>query len=136
MRLNSGLLLLLVLIGLHSQSCQVEAFELAELFRWPIDRISEKFFKWNPFKKVSPAQTSFNEADESSALYEWNVNNDSSQNSTRRYYNYGCECLNYSCSCCGHIEVNKINLNETGRSIIYTLAVLKCFLFINTVLWS
>lgn len=27
---------------------------------------------------------------------------------------YGCECQNYSCGCCAHLEVPKVGLNDTG----------------------
>ncbi|XP_013389938.1 uncharacterized protein LOC106158476 [Lingula anatina] len=28
--------------------------------------------------------------------------------------NSGCKCVNYNCGCCAHMEVSKIELNETG----------------------
>lgn len=28
----------------------------------------------------------------------------------------GCNCVGYTCGCCQHIEVEKIGLNDTGKS--------------------
>jgi hypothetical protein len=109
---------ILVIIGLYAHQNQVEAFQIGDFFKWPFS-LSEKLFNWNPFKASSPAKTRLNgwhSIDEDSPLFEWKSNNLTNFNSTniKRFYTYGCECRNYTCSCCGHIEVGKINLNETG----------------------
>ena len=104
-----------LLVFCCSNHYNVEAFELADFIKWPINKLSEKLLNWNPFKIASPVSNPFR--DHETALYEWNMNiTDEKINSTiiQKYYNYGCDCKNYSCSCCGHIEVKKINLNETG----------------------
>lgn len=28
----------------------------------------------------------------------------------------GCNCVGYTCGCCQHLEVDKIGLNDTGKS--------------------
>lgn len=28
----------------------------------------------------------------------------------------GCSCVGYTCGCCQHLEVDKIGLNDTGKS--------------------
>lgn len=33
----------------------------------------------------------------------------------KRNYMYGCKCESQNCSCCAHVEVKKIKLNNTGK---------------------
>jgi len=36
-------------------------------------------------------------------------------NDTSSYYSTGgCNCINLACLCCAHLEINELNLNETG----------------------
>lgn len=116
---KSSIYSILFIIGLYAHQVEVEAFEIGDIFKWPFS-LSEKLFNWNPFKVSSPANTRFNNwhgINEDSPLFEWKSNNLTNLNETnaKRYYTYGCECRNFTCSCCGHIEVGKINLNETGK---------------------
>ncbi len=43
-----------------------------------------------------------------------NTNNRLTIYSKHKYLASGCLCLNYTCSCCSHVEIAKINLNDTG----------------------
>lgn len=45
--------------------------------------------------------------------------NDSSNNS---YVNTGgCSCVNLTCMCCAHLEIDQLNLNDTGADLVYFL---------------
>jgi hypothetical protein len=122
---------ILIIIGIFADQTRVEAFEIGDIFKWPFS-LSEKLFNWNPFKVSIPTKTRFNNwhgIDEDSPLFEWKSTNLTSLNQTnvKRYYTYGCECRNYSCSCCGHIEVGRINLNETGKILFVSNYILKTY---------
>lgn len=89
-----------------------DAFNLMSLdvFRNPLGEMTEKLFNWNPFKTISPATDFIKKtAGDLESLF------DTTMNSTRRSYEYGCECSNFTCSCCSHIEISKIGVNNTGK---------------------
>ncbi|RNA13806.1 hypothetical protein BpHYR1_040165 [Brachionus plicatilis] len=70
----------------------------------PFGSVPQSFFNWNPL------------ADSNSLLgepfeFDLNVTN---QTNVKRSYIYGCNCEGRNCSCCAHVEVKKIKLNDTG----------------------
>lgn len=46
--------------------------------------------------------------------FEFDLDN-SNQTIDKRNYMYGCKCESQNCSCCAHVEVKKIKLNNTGK---------------------
>lgn len=81
----------------------------------PFDSLAQKLFDWNPLAEHKSW------LDES---FKFDLN-DNNQTSVKRNYMYGCKCESRNCSCCAHIEVNKIKLNDTGNFCILEIFLIK-----------
>ena len=108
-----SVLFALYLITVLNEKNRVEAFSFYDFFKLPLGYLTEKLFNWNPFKthikENNYLKTLF---DEFSLI---DPNNDYINGTIeRKRFPYGCNCISYSCICCAHIEINKLNLNDTG----------------------
>jgi hypothetical protein len=96
-----------VLLSVNNR--KADAFNVFDLFQRQISELTQNLFNWNPFRTI---HRELEQIESDVDLLDPN-----SENKTvpRRFYKYGCNCFNHSCSCCSHVEVNKINLNDTGK---------------------
>ena len=110
-----AVLLSFYLLTVLNQNNRVEAFNFFDLIRTPLGKMAESLFGWNPFKNTNPLRNSlygkmaFDDADLIRAAS--NISNDTI---TKGRYSYGCNCIEYSCRCCSHVEINQFNLNNSG----------------------
>lgn len=117
--MNSKILIcvLVALISQLSQREQVEAFNINPfgLLSRPIVSFTETFFNWNPFRSKEEPKAITEEKEEPEAQVIEDVGGlDLNVTEIKRHYFYGCECINYKCSCCAHVEVHRLKLNNTG----------------------
>ena len=45
------------------------------------------------------------------------LNKDNNNENSSYYSTGGCSCVNLTCLCCAHLEIDQLNLNQTGKSI-------------------
>ena len=83
----------------------------------PIGMILQQVMRMNPLKMIFAYLSNIEDAND----IEPGLERFRNLSTDKRYYPYGCECENYTCSCCGHVEVNKIRLNETGLKHVLTI---------------
>lgn len=83
-----------------------------EVLQKKLSQITDRILSWSPFGiSNSKVTTKYNDE------YEVDFNSGNTNLTIRRHYFYGCECRNFFCSCCAHIEVAKTSLNHTGKFI-------------------
>ncbi len=104
--LSSLVALFLLYVNICARPCYAEGFNFfTELIVNPLGSLSERLFKFNPFRDtfdpIKALVSNFEEFDPNSTL-------------TKRNYDYGCNCRNFTCSCCGHVEAAVLQLNKTG----------------------
>jgi hypothetical protein len=107
-------LLSFYLLTVFIQNKQVDAFSFFDLIRTPLGQISESFFGWNPFKLKNSLGSSYFKTSLDDFDLLKTANNLTNDTITKSHYKYGCVCLDFSCKCCSHIEINRFNLNDTG----------------------
>lgn len=111
---TSPLILLICLASVQWTPSNAEGLTL-----FPMDTVQKKLYQitdrilsWSPFAANKKGGS------KSSDELELDFSNIMNTNLTvRRHYFYGCECRNFFCSCCAHIEVTKTTLNHTGMLI-------------------
>lgn len=113
-----NVLVVLYLITVLNEKNRVEAFSFYDLFKLPLGYLTEKLFNWNPFRTQVKENTYLRtQLDEFSLI---DPNNDYINGTIeRKHFPYGCKCTDYSCNCCAHIEINKLNLNDTGLILFF-----------------
>lgn len=79
-----------------------------EVLQKKLTQLTDQILSWSPFGLSNSKGTKQNDE------LELDFNNDNSNITIRRHYFYGCECRNFFCSCCAHIEVTRTSLNHTG----------------------
>ena len=97
-----------------SQKNQVDAFNFFDLIRAPLGQVSESIFGWNPFKLKNPLGSSYMKTSLDDFDLLKTANNLTNDTITKSHYKYGCNCIEFSCRCCSHIEINRFKLNDTG----------------------
>jgi hypothetical protein len=98
------------------QNKRVHAFSFYDIIRGPLGQISESFFGWNPFKLKNPLGSSYLKTSLDDFDLLKTANNLTNDTITKSHYKYGCTCLDFSCKCCSHVEINRFGLNDTGLS--------------------
>lgn len=113
MKLKLFSLSLLFLVAINVPSSAAEDFAFMDIFRKPLGELAQKLLTWNPFKsKISePETTSVN----SNSFGTFEITESQNESAIKRHYSYGCSCKNFTCSCCAHIDVGRVHLNETGK---------------------
>lgn len=108
------LLFSLYILTICIQSKQVHAFSFFDLIRVPLGQVSESIFGWNPFKLKNPLGSSYLKTSIDDFDLLKTANNLTNDTISKGHYKYGCTCLDFSCKCCSHVEINRFVLNDTG----------------------
>jgi hypothetical protein len=116
---------LLFVIAINVPSSAAQDFALMDIFRKPLGELAQKLLTWNPFKSkiAEPETTSVN----SNSFGTFEITETQNETAIKRHYSYGCSCKNFTCSCCAHIDVSRVHLNETGNFMF----LLKIILFFS-----
>jgi hypothetical protein len=86
----------------------------------PLGALSETLFKFNPFKAVT-------ESDHPLKVLVSNFDDfDLIGQTTKHNFPYGCNCRNYQCRCCSHIESGLMELKKQGHKKFLNFIKTKC----------